>query len=364
LKKDTCYKIESLVYPVYVGTELNQEMGYVLQSFFTTGRIFILADIHTHRYCLPVLAKYLPGMAQQPVFSVLPGEQSKNPAILESIWKWLLEAGADRESILINLGGGVISDLGGFAAASFKRGIRYINIPTSLIGQADAAIGGKTGINVAGIKNQAGCFYDPVAVFIMTEFLKTLPEDHLRSGYAEIIKCAVLSGNSYWEKVKNGSIHDHEQLFSLVHDTAGFKARTVADDPYDYSLRKILNFGHTIGHALESLSGMKDEEFMLHGEAVAAGMICESYLSYNTAGLSKDGLEEITDMIKSAFNLKPVETYSFNHLLKLMEHDKKKTTNGIGFTLLENLGHPLIDRTVDHKDIIASLEYLNQVSQT
>ena len=364
MKKDTCYKIESLAYPVYVGTELNQEMGDVLQSFFRTGRIFILDDTNTHKYCLPVLVKYLPGMAHQPVFSILPGEPSKNPAILESIWRWLLESGADRDSILINLGGGVVSDLGGFAAASFKRGIRYINVPTSLIGQADAAIGGKTGINVAGIKNQAGFFYDPAAVFIMTEFLKTLPEDHLRSGYAEIIKCAILSGNGYWEKVKKGSIHDHDQLFSLVHDTAGFKARTVAADPYDHSLRKILNFGHTAGHALESLPGVNGEEFMLHGEAVAAGMICESYLSYKTAGLSKDGLEEITDTIKSAFNLKPVEPCLFNQLLKLMEHDKKKTLKGTGFTLLENPGHPLIDRNVDREDIIASLEYLNQVSQT
>jgi len=274
-----------------------------------------------------------------------------------------MEAGAVRESLLVILGGGVVSDLGGFAAATFKRGIRYINIPTSLIGQVDAAVGGKTGINIAGIKNQAGLFYDPSAVFILPELLETLPESNFRSGFAEIIKCAALSGNGFWEKMKNKTAQEQDHLFGFIFETVNFKCRTVAVDPFDHSTRKMLNFGHTVGHALEIFSNMPGRVGMLHGEAVAAGMICEAYLSYETAGLSEFWLEEITTVIKEFFDLKPIKNLSFGQLFTMMEHDKKKTINGIGFSLLESLGKPILERSVGRVNLTRSFEYFNRKIQ-
>ena len=177
-------------------------MKYV-QPFLKSGGVYIFTDHNTLRFCFPLLKDNIPILAQQPLYSIAPGEQSKDLTGLAGTWQWLMENGAGRNSLLINLGGGVVSDLGGFAAATFNRGMKYINIPTSLIGLVDAAIGGKSALNVSGIKNQAGLFYDPAAVFIIPAFLDTLPEDHYRSGFAEIIKCAALSGGKFWEMVKN-----------------------------------------------------------------------------------------------------------------------------------------------------------------
>jgi 3-dehydroquinate synthase len=363
VKQKTVTKIDSLAYPVYIGAEPWHEIKAVVQPFLTSGGVYILTDHHTQKYCLPVLTGIIPELARQDVFSVSRGEPSKDVFNLERIWRWLMEKGAVKDSLLINLGGGVVSDLGGFAAATYKRGIRYINVPTSLIGQADAAVGGKAGINISGVKNQAGLFYDPMAVFINPSFLTTLADAHLKSGFAEIIKCAALSGNGFWEKVKYVRDLREDHLFDLIFETVNFKCDIVAADPFDQSLRKMLNFGHTVGHALESFHNLSGQPGMLHGEAVAAGMICEAYLSSKITGLPERGLEEISNIITALFELKPLENCFLDEYFKIMQYDKKKTINGIGFSLLESLGRPVMERSVDQENLKKSFDYLNHVIQ-
>lgn len=363
MKQDTCFKIESLAYPVHIGTRLWHEIVNFIQPYQKSGGIYLLTDHNTQKYCLPVLMRHLPKLAQQPSFSIKAGEGSKDFSNLERVLNWLMKAGAARDSLLINLGGGVVSDLGGFAAATYKRGISYINIPTSLIGQVDAGVGGKVGVNIAGIKNQAGLFYNPSAVFILPVLLETLPKAHLRSGFAEIIKCAALSGNGFRELLKNESERKDDHLFKLIHETVNFKCGIAAEDPFDQSTRKMLNFGHTVGHALESFSIINGRVEMLHGEAVAVGMICEAYISYVSEGFPKYELDEISTVIKKYFDLKPLENRLFNQFLYTMEYDKKKTINGIGFSLLKCFGKPSLERTVDRVNLIGSFEYFNQLIQ-
>jgi 3-dehydroquinate synthase len=355
MKKDKNVKIESLAYPVFIGVEPWHETGKFLGPFLKSGGVYLLTDVNTREFCFPLLENNLPFLAGKPIYSIIPGENSKNLAEWEKILTWLMESGAGRESLLINLGGGVVSDLGGFAAATYKRGMRYINIPTSLIGQADAAVGGKTAINISGVKNQAGLFYDPAAVFINPAFLTTLPENHFRSGFAEIIKCAALSGRNFWQMAKD-KLDDPEHLFDFILESVNFKCGIVAVDPYDQSTRKMLNFGHTVGHALESFG--KDE--MLHGDAVAAGMICEAYLSCETCGLPEKGLNEVSCVISKYFDLKPLDDQFYEEYLKIMDFDKKKTGSATGFSLLEDLGKPSLDRLVSRKNLTRSFEYYNQ----
>jgi len=363
VKQPANIKIESLTYPVYLGFNLWREIDQVLQPFLNSGGIYILTDNNTHSHCLPVLKDNVPLLAERPLFSISPGERSKDLSSLERIWTWLMEAGAGHNSLLINLGGGVVSDLGGFAAATFNRGMHYINIPTSLIAQVDAAIGGKTGLNISGIKNQAGLFYDPAAVFSIPVFLETLPEIHFKSGFAEIIKCAALSGHKFWELLKKDGTPENKHIFRLISETVNFKCRIVAADPSDRSTRKMLNFGHTVGHALESISNIRGEDEMLHGQAVATGMICEAYISYEMAGLGAEELDEISAVIKSFFDLKPLRENLFDQLVKIINYDKKKTDNGIGFSLLECLGKPSLGILVNHSNLINSFEYHNNIIQ-
>jgi 3-dehydroquinate synthase len=359
LRQHTYLKFESLTYPVYIGSGILNELKALIQPYLKSGGIYILTDLNTRDFCIPELYHHIPGLTGQPLFSIIPGEKSKELYTLEEIWIWLMNSGATRDSLLINLGGGVVSDLGGFAAATYKRGIPYINIPTSLIGQADAAIGGKTGVNISGVKNQAGLVYDPQAVFILPELLATLPEAHIKSGFAEIIKCAALSGNGFWEMVKAKKTPDQHDLFDLISETVKFKCNVVSEDPSDRSTRKILNFGHTVGHALESYN--LENGGMLHGEAVAAGMICEAFLSFEIAGLPGDELEEISSVIRTFFDPKPIDKGYFHGLIRLMDHDKKKTSEGRGFSLLKSIGKPSFERSVDQVKIIKSFEYFNQI---
>jgi 3-dehydroquinate synthase len=237
----------------------------------------------------------------------------------------------------------------------------YINLPTSLIGQVDAAIGGKSALNVNGIKNQAGLFYDPAAVFIMPVFLETLPEAHYKSGLAEIIKCAVLSGSESWELLKLEGAMDRNHIFGRIIDTVSFKCRVVAEDPFDRSGRKMLNFGHTIGHALESVCNIPGKYEMLHGQAVAIGMICEAYLSNKLAGMSANQRDELVSVMKSNFDLNPVEKSLFNEISRYVNYDKKKTVNGIGFVLLESFGKHSPDKFVDYESFTQSLIYYNSI---
>jgi 3-dehydroquinate synthase len=362
VKAQANIKINSLSYPVHIGYNLWQEIDEILQLFLKSGGVYIFTDHNTQKFCLPVLKDNIPILAQQPLYSIAPGEQSKDLPGLAGIWTWLMENGAGRNSLLINLGGGVISDLGGFAAATFNRGMKYVNIPTSLIGQVDAAIGGKSALNVSGIKNQAGLFYDPANVFIIPTFLETLPEDHYISGFAEIIKCAALSGGKFWEMVKLIGASGRENIFHLISEAVKFKSRIVAEDPFEISGRKMLNFGHTIGHAIESFTNTAGEEMMLHGHAIATGMICEARLSNKLAGMGDAELDELSSLINSYFTPNRIEENAFDQIARIVNYDKKKSGKGIVFSLLEGLGKHSQGIVVNSTDLIESFGYYNRIT--
>jgi 3-dehydroquinate synthase len=353
------HEIKTLNYPVFLGDELWTKIGEYLNPGSSYSGVYILTDENVHRFCLPALVGIIPGLSEIPVYVLPAGEKAKEVPALEDVWKWLINGGASRNSILVNLGGGVVSDLGGFAAATFNRGMRYINLPTSLIGQADAAIGGKTGLNLLGMKNQAGLFADPAAVFIMPSFLKTLPDLHVRSGWAEIIKSAVLAGNGFWDKVKNLSRPDNSMLFDLIAEAVKFKCEVVAADPYDLNTRTILNFGHTVGHSLESLYLDLGQDEYTHGEAVASGMICEAWISGKLTGMPENEINQLTGLICNFFDLKPVEEKHFAFLSEVLKFDKKKSFKGTGYSLLEKIGNPVQGIPVDQQTLLESFHYYN-----
>ena len=263
--------------PVLFGNDAFPALDRMVKTLHPHG-VFILVDRNTSKCCLPLLIGKISSFADAQVIETGGGEAAKSLHDTEKIWSELLASGAGRNSLLVNLGGGVVSDLGGFVAAGYKRGIKYINIPTSLMGQADAAIGGKTGVNMGSIKNQVGFFHAATAVFIIPGFLKTLPEGHLRSGLAEIIKSVLISNDTLWRRMQKNPV---SQLLSLPVEgalwqelmlaTITYKNKVVAKDYREQKLRKVLNFGHTLGHAFESFSFHHSATPLLHGEAVAAG---------------------------------------------------------------------------------------------
>ena len=325
--------------------------------------IFILVDANTKKYCLPLLMEKTDSLETAQVIEIVEGESAKSLQHAEKIWYDLSISGAGRSSLLINLGGGVISDLGGFIAAGYHRGISYVNIPTTLMGQADAAIGGKTAVNLGHLKNQVGFFYAAKAVVIFPGFLHTLPLRHKRSGIAEIIKCALISNPALWKQMKKNPVNRLLELSvestlwqELILAAATFKNRVVVKDYRELKLRKILNFGHTIGHAFEGYS-MGSGNPLLHGEAVAAGMICAAYLSHRKTSLSLSDLEEITSYIRDGFNFLPVESFSKPPLMDIMMHDKKMHGSRLLFSLISKPGVPVINVPCDQREIIEAIDY-------
>lgn len=298
------------------------------------------------------------------------GEAAKSLQSAEKIWNELLTAGAARSSLLINLGGGVVSDLGGFVAAGYMRGINYINIPTSLIGQADAAIGGKTAVNIGHLKNQIGFFHAPKAVFIFTGFLNTLPREHFRSGIAEIIKSTLISSAASWGRLQKNPVSrilniPVESKFwqVLIMAAVTYKNKVVVKDNRERKLRKVLNFGHTIGHALEGYSQMGPGTPLLHGEAVAAGMICAAYLSHRKTRLSQANMLAITNYIHEGFGFFPVEPSSKPTLMEIMMHDKKVYGGNLHFTLISKPGFPVINVACNYMEISGAIDYYCSLSK-
>jgi 3-dehydroquinate synthase len=321
-------------------------------------RVLILADEKTRNSCLPLLIGKAPYLAGLPVHSIPAGEPSKSADGLESIWKALASENAGRDSLLINLGGGVVTDLGAFAASTYKRGIAFVNIPTSLIGQADAAIGGKCGINSAGVKNLAGLFSDPRAVFIDPDFLRSLPVRHLKAGWAEMLKMALLCGGEFWNTLSAVGFNDPVDN-NMIFRSIDYKCKVVATDPLDHSSRKALNFGHTAGHALESISLEADDDPMLHGEAVAAGIILEACLSARILGFPEEILAKISRMISATFSLRPVNEWDFAELESLVGQDKKSLQGISGFTLLREPGDVVIDVPCSAPDLRDAVAFYN-----
>lgn len=337
----------------------------VFRTLFDSGdyqnsQFIILTDTNTQKHCLQILTNYLPSEKTIPVITIPAGEHHKNLHTSQRIWSKLMEYHADRRSVLVNLGGGVISDIGGFAAASFKRGIASINIPTTLMGMIDAAIGAKTGINYKNIKNSIGFFHQPDSVYLHDAFLHTLPKMELESGYAEIIKYALISDPELWSILYGKRLSDFEKLEDLIIFSVLIKSEIIEQDPYEKGKRKILNFGHTIGHALEILAHQKNA-VVTHGHAVAAGMITESYLSYRINNLDAQTYKQIKETIKAQFDPIAFNENDIDALLLIMSHDKKNTGSKINFSLLEKTGHCKYDQLVPEELIIEALNvYRNE----
>jgi 3-dehydroquinate synthase len=364
MKKLTCRVVKTFRSTIVAGSDWHVVLSKQLGPYFTRKyRVFILADSNTFKFCYPILISAIPGLAAADVLEITPGEEGKTIENAAKIWNWLSGHGADRRSLLINLGGGVVTDLGGFAATTFARGISFINIPTTLMGMADAATGGKNGVNLSGVKNQAGTFSFPLAVYIVPGFLATLDKRHLRSGFAEILKSALVADAARWRALKRldtGTFIDpkpDEKLWEkFIFEALRVKNDIVNRDPFERKERKLLNFGHTIGHAFESL-WLSEGTPVTHGEAVAMGMICEAWLSHSIAGLSQAALDDITGYITSAFGYFPVAPHEIGELVRLISHDKKNNAGTTRFTLISAPGQGVVNRECSTELVKESLEY-------
>lgn len=323
-------------------------------------RVYVLTDETTGRLCRPLLAA-ASSLAGATWLSIAPGDEHKTLASLADVWRALSAGGASRRSLLVCLGGGMVTDLGGFAAATFKRGIACVNIPTTLLAMVDAAVGGKTGINLDGLKNEVGAFSSPRAVVIDTEFLRTLDDRNLRSGYAEMLKHGLISGREMLVSLLRFDIAapDYARLQTMVAESIAVKEDVVCRDPHEHGLRKALNLGHTAGHAFESLA-LARQQPVLHGYAVAWGLVCELYLSHLKAGFPLDELRRTVGYIAARYGRFAFGCDDYDDLLSLMRHDKKNVGGVINFTLLEQPGQVRLDCTATREEICESFDFFRE----
>ena len=345
--------IQSDNYPIYFDNSIDELVKFVKQGYYS--RFFILTDENTAAHCLPLIKSKVEDMDNFDIIEINAGEESKDIDFCIGIWKMLIDFGADRKSLLINLGGGVISDLGGFAASTFKRGIDFVHVPTTLLSQVDASVGGKTGIDIDSIKNIIGTFTPPKAVFIELAFLDTLSTRQLLSGLAEMLKHGLIADADYWQQLKsNDSLKPSAKL---VYQSIAIKNKITIEDPHEKGIRKALNFGHTIGHAIETYSLINDADHLTHGEAIAIGMVCESYLAHTKTGLSTVELNEITETFAKLYPHYTINAASFDTLIEIMKKDKKNQSGNINCTLLTNIGHCVIDNICTEAELCESLLY-------
>lgn len=342
---------------------ISKDLKLDLQAFLSSlkyDKLFILTDTNTREKCFPLI-EGVPAFRNAPVLVTEAGDTHKSVEYLSRIWSHLSNEGASRNSLLVNLGGGMITDMGGFAGATFKRGIRTVNIPTTLMASVDAAVGGKTGINFNGLKNEIGSFYPPLCVFIDCEFLRTLDRDNILSGYAEMIKHGLISSVENYTSVMLYDIDtmNYSFLNRLVAQSVAVKERIVAEDPKEQGIRKALNFGHTIGHAYESLSFHKERP-ILHGHAVAAGIVSELYLSHKLCDFPMEKLSQVVYYIKEYYPAFFFDCKDYDRLYEFMTHDKKNEGGVINFTLLGNVGDVRINQSVTKEKILESLDFYRE----
>jgi 3-dehydroquinate synthase len=292
------------------------------------------------------------------IIEIEAGEQHKTIETCVGVWNALSELNADRKSLLLNLGGGVVTDLGGFVASTFKRGIKYINIPTSLLAMVDASVGGKTGVDLGTVKNQIGVINSGDIVVIDTSFLDTLPQNHLKSGLAEMLKHGLIKDQIYFETLTDLSKLTLNDLDDLIYKSVIIKKTIVTEDPNEKGIRKHLNFGHTLGHAIESyFLESEDKSDLLHGEAIAIGMILECYLSAELLKFSKGDLQRITKAINAIYQPVHFENNDYAPIIELLKYDKKNEHGKINFVLLEAIGKPKIDCLVPNHLILEAFEF-------
>ncbi len=321
------------------------------------SKIFVLVDENTNEYCLPYFLSNLPTEIEIEIIEIEAGEEHKNMYTCMDLWHTLIDLEADRKSILLNLGGGVITDIGGFVASTFKRGIEFINIPTTLLAMVDASIGGKNGVDLGNLKNQIGVINEPKSVIILSKFLETLPSNQMRSGLAEMIKHGLIYDKLYWNTLKNLNDLNTDDLDVLIKQSIEIKIEIVSQDLKENGIRKALNFGHTLGHAIESyFLELEENKQLLHGEAIAIGMILESHLSFQLNLISKEEFAEIKYIITDVFEKILFEETDIHNILKLLVFDKKNEFGNVKFTLLNKIGESKINQIVDESMILLAFE--------
>ena len=344
---------------VIISKDLKQDIADVVGRI-EHDRLFVLTDTTTLELCWPVVSS-LPCLESAQMITIGDTDDNKTLDSLVHVWTALQQGGATRHSLLINLGGGMVTDLGGFAASTFKRGLAYINIPTTLLSQVDASVGGKTGINFGGLKNEIGVFNQAASVILSSEFLRTLDLGNLLSGYAEMLKHALISDEKSWAELLRFDLEelDYEQLGVLVAKSVAIKEGIVEQDPTEKGLRKALNLGHTAGHALESLA-MEEGRTILHGYAVAYGLICELYLSVVRCNFPKDRLRQTVQFIRQHYGCFDIDCKKYEHIYQLMTHDKKNMGDTINFTLLASIGDIRINQQATKDEIFEMLDFLRE----
>ncbi len=323
-------------------------------------RIFVLTDETTQQLCWPKIKNFKALKNSTPII-IKATDTHKNLDTLSQVWQALSNGGATRHSLMINLGGGMVTDLGGFAASTFKRGIDFINIPTTLLAMVDASVGGKTGINFGGLKNEIGVFSDSRFVIINTQFLDTLDHDNICSGYAEMLKHGLISDERTWAELVTFDLDtpDLSQLQRMVADSIKVKERIVEADPHEHGIRKALNLGHTMGHAFESFA-MRRGTPILHGYAVAYGLISELYMSARKTAFPTDRMHQTVRFIRENYGTFNITCDDYPTLIELMHHDKKNTSGIINFTLLGNVGDIRINQTANEEEIKEALDFFRE----
>lgn len=328
------------------------------------SKIFILVDENTHEHCLPVFMSQLATEIDIEIIEIEAGEIHKTIETCTGVWEALSELSGDRKSLLINLGGGVITDLGGFVACTFKRGIDFIQVPTTLLAMVDAAIGGKNGVDLGSLKNQVGLIQQPDMILIDTNFLQTLPYEQTRSGFAEMLKHGLIQDRTYWQELTQLKEITSKTLSYYIKPSVNIKQSVVFEDPNEQGLRKILNFGHTLGHAIESyFLTHETKKTLLHGEAIAIGMILEAWLSHKSCGLKESQFNEIAQYFNTLYEAVMFTNEDILGIIHLLKHDKKNTHGKVLFVLLSDIGQPKIDIEVDNKLIINAFNKYNSLEK-
>jgi 3-dehydroquinate synthase len=321
------------------------------------SKIFVLVDENTNEYCLPYFLSNLPTEIEIEIIEIEAGEEHKNMYTCIDLWHTLIDLEADRKSILLNLGGGVITDIGGFIASTFKRGIDFINIPTTLLAMVDASVGGKNGVDLGNLKNQIGVINEPKTVVILSKFLETLPSNQMRSGLSEMLKHGLIYDKLYWDKLKNLNDLNTDDLDVLIKQSIEIKNEIVSQDLKENGIRKALNFGHTLGHAIESyFLESEEKKQLLHGEAIAIGMILESHISYQSNLISKEDFAEIKYIITDVFEKIQFNESDIQNIINLLVFDKKNEFGNVQFTLLNKIGESKINQKVDESLILLAFE--------
>ena len=367
---------------VIISKDLQAELTAAIEAV-GPDRLFVLTDTTTLALCWPVVDK-MACLAGAQMITIGASDEAKTLDSVSHVWSQLQSGGATRHSLLVNLGGGMVTDLGGFAASTFKRGIRFVNVPTTLLAMVDASVGGKTGFNFGGLKNEIGVFNEAETVILSTPFLRTLDSQNILSGYAEMLKHGLISTPQHWTELLAFDIcslcpqtgttggpdcrddqpdrsEGYAALARLVAESVGVKEHIVSEDPHEHGIRKALNLGHTVGHAFESLA-LAQGKPVLHGYAVAWGLVCELYLSTKLVGFPRERFYPTIQFIKENYGTMPLDCREYDRLYELMTHDKKNVAGRINFTLLGDIGDIRINQQVSKDDIFEALDFYREGS--